>query len=186
MATIAKTSLIILLLVTFPLLAKDQPFIDEPDPIYKGMEEKAWEEGEVALPGDFKEENLQEFQLNGRANSPFRYFIDRGTLQTDEDGVTRFLIVIRSASGALNSSYEGIRCGEREYKIYAYGSKEGLQSLHNPAWRRIQKTGRGNYQNALYNDLICDLNKGSPNPPEAVFRAMRIGKAVDNSPFTQD
>jgi hypothetical protein len=177
----------ILLFTSCNLLAKEQPFIDEPEPIYDhDVEKKPWLEGEISLPGDFKEENLQEFKVDQNLNDHFRYFIDRSTLQTAEDGVTRFLVVIRSETGAVNTSYEGIRCGKRENKIYAYGTQDGLQLLLKPAWKRITKSGQGNYQNTLYSNMICNLNTGKPNPPKVVFRAMHIGKSVEHTPFIED
>ncbi len=109
-------------------MANDRPFIDEPDnTIREDFQEPEWKEGEVALPTGYQTENLQEFLMDD-ASGRFRYFIDRSSLQSDAEGVCRFILVIRSDSGAENSSYEGIHCGEREYKVYAYGSKQGLES----------------------------------------------------------
>ncbi len=61
-----------------------------------------------------------------------------------------------------------------------------LNPVPNPNWQHIAKSGRENYRNALYNNLLCDLNTGKPNPPKAIFRAMQNHTSVNHSPFLQD
>ena len=179
-------SLLGLLLISSHSLAKDSPFIDDADnTIRHDLVEKAWKEGEVSLPDQYQENNLQEFQLDNNSGD-FRYFIDSSSLQTSKDGVTRFSLVIRSRSGVDNSSYEGMRCGQREYTVYAYGSKQGLKMMPESSWKHIKKSGRGNYRHALYNDLICNTNTGKANRLEDVLHAMKNGMKVTITPFLQD
>ncbi|MEN8180212.1 MAG: CNP1-like family protein [Pseudomonadota bacterium] len=175
------------LLLISPLSpAKDRPFIDEHDnTIRNDLVEKKWKEGEISLPDQYEDKNLQEFQMDNPSGD-FRYFIDGGSLQTSEDGVSRFTLVIRSKNGVDNSSYEGIRCGEREYRVYAYGSKQGFKMMPGSDWKHISKSGYENYRHVLYNDLICNTNTGEANPPVAVLRAMKHNAKAQNSPFIQD
>ena len=171
---------------TLPLMAKDRPFIDEPDnTIREDFSEYEWQEAGVHLPQGYREEDLQEFHLDD-ASSRFRYFIDRNSLQSSKDGVSRFILVIRSESGVDNSSYEGIHCGAREFKVYAYGNNQGFKAIPKPVWQRISRSGRENYRNALYEDLLCNLNTGQTNPPQAVIRAMQHQGSATHSPFFQD
>lgn len=184
---VRQLSLILLgLLLSVASLARERPFIDEPDSsIRHDLEEKEWKEGEVKLPSRYKEENLREFELP-RSSGSFRYFIDSDSLQTSADGVTRFILVIRSHTGVDNSSYEGMRCGEREYRVYAYGSKSGFKPLPGNEWLRISRTGYENFRHTLYDDIICNTLTGKANPPAAVFRAMQLGQKVNSSPFLQE
>ncbi|MCU7842404.1 MAG: CNP1-like family protein [Candidatus Thiodiazotropha sp. (ex Monitilora ramsayi)] len=138
-----------------------------------------WQEETVEIPKHFSEDNLQSFTVPD-PNSRFQYFIERDSLRTGGDGVTRFLLVIRSNRGAVNSSYEGLRCGLREHKTYAYGDGEKLTPMPGAEWEAIPKGGE--YRTILYEDLICNLLTGKPNPPDAVFRAMRDNQLV-NTPF---
>ena len=181
-----------LLMALFSLLlfsglsqAKDRPFLDEPEDTRHDYEEKPWKEGEFQLPDQYLETNLREFQVDS-AGRDFRYFIDRSSLQTTTDGVTRFVLVIRSRNGVDNSSYEGMRCGKRDYRVYAYGSKQGFKSLPATGWKRISQSGPANYRYTLYNDLVCNSNKGKANPPDDVFRAMQENTKVNNSLMLQD
>jgi hypothetical protein len=139
-----------------------------------------WQEGSVEIPDAFDPEDLQPFTVNG-SQDRFEYAIERGSLQAGRDGVVRFLLVIRSTRGAVNSSYEGLRCGHRQSKVYAYGSGSGLSPLPAPQWQEIPKTSSG-YQAILYEDMLCSLSTGLPNPPDAVFQAMRSDRKV-NTPF---
>jgi len=172
-----------LLLAMQQTTAKDRPFIDETDnSIREDYAEKEWKEGQVSLPKSYKAENLQQFKLPN-SNSRFQYFIDRNSLLTGDDGVTRFILVIRSSHGVDNSSYEGIHCGEREYTVYAYGGKQGFKPLSNPTWRRITRSGPENYRETLYNNLLCNLSTGEANRPEAVIQAMQLDTTVEDNPI---
>jgi hypothetical protein len=135
-----------------------------------------WKEAQVKLPSQINQDNLQSFKISGR-NTPFEYFIDRDSLQTGEDKVTRFLLLIRSNRGAVNSSYEGLRCGKRMHKIYAYGDAERLTPMPGAEWEEIPKGGN-DYKTILYEDLICNLLTGYPNPADAVFQAMQDNRQV--------
>lgn len=135
-----------------------------------------WQEHELKIPKAFDPHDLQPFTLKGRQDR-FEYAIERGTLQAGDDGVIRFLLVIRSASGAVNSSYEGLRCGHRQSKVYAYGSAAGLSPLAKPEWQEIPKSSNG-YQAILYEDLLCNLSTGLPNPPDAILQALRSDTRV--------
>jgi hypothetical protein len=138
---------------------------------------EGWQERAVEIPQGFDPDDLQTFTLRGRQDR-FEYAIERSSLQVEQDGVIRFLLVIRSAQGAVNSSYEGLRCGHRLVKVYAYGSGSGLIPLTTPEWQEIPKESSG-YQAILYDDLLCNLSTGQPNPPDAVIQAMRSDRHVD-------
>ena len=152
---------------------KDKDKIDYTPPA------EEWREAVVDIPSAFDPNDLQCFTLKGR-NERFDYAIERKSLHTADDWVTRFIVVIRSQSGAINSSYEGLQCGHRRYKVYAYGSGEGMTPTPDPEWQPIPK-GASDYRAILYEDLICNMQTGQPNPPEAVFQAMRDDRKVDAS-----
>ncbi|MES9969320.1 MAG: CNP1-like family protein [Candidatus Thiodiazotropha sp.] len=130
-----------------------------------------FKEQKTTLPEKIDMDDLQEFQV-GADDPRFKYYVERGSLLTGGDKVTRFVVVIRSHSGATNTSYEAFRCGERLSKVYAYGSEEKLFPATGTEWQAIPKDESTDYRAALYDDLICNLLTGVSNPPEAVFRAM--------------
>src|SRR5690348_12438531 len=86
---------------------------------YEFDNEKPWVEIQAQLPPYPKPENLLQFDA-GPASTNLHY-VDAPSLTVGEDGVIRFSLVIKSPSGAMNVSYEGIRCQTAEKRTYAYG-----------------------------------------------------------------
>lgn len=158
-----------LLYCTSTLLADNILTDDSEDQLWQPK--APFQEEKTALPEKIDLKDLQEFQVG--ANDPsFQYYIERGSLQTGGDKVTRFVVVIRSRTGAINTSFEAFRCGERQYKVYAYGSGDKLFATKKPEWQTIPKDQSTDYRAALYDDLICNLLTGQSNPPDTIFRAM--------------
>ena len=55
-----------------------------------------------------KRGELIEFSVPGTRD--FRFFVDASTLSVDNEGIVRYVLVARSASGTENVSFEGMRC----------------------------------------------------------------------------
>lgn len=118
-------------------------------------EKTPWKEIEAKIPAYPKLENLLPF--DGGGASPHRFFIDAQSISVGEDGVVRYTLVVRTAGGATNVSFEGIRCEERQQKYYATGQPDGgWMRARNPQWRPIDPTREINrHHNALYQDYFC-------------------------------
>ena len=118
-------------------------------------EEKQFKEIEVALPPYPAESGLLEFQP--RRNSANRFYVDRNSVSIGADRVVRYSVVIKSPSGALTTSYEGMRCKTSEYKAYAYGIKNGeWTKARESQWRKIPRASP-DFRFALYKDYFCDI-----------------------------
>ena len=118
-------------------------------------EEKAFKEIEVALPSYPQDSALLEFAP--RRNSANHFYIDRDSISIGSDRVIRYSTVIKSPSGAINTSYEGLRCKTSEYKIYAFGSgKSEWAKVPDVQWRYIPRVSP-EFRFALYKDYFCDL-----------------------------
>ena len=165
-----------LLLFSSSLLA-DNILTEDSTRDYQGQPETPFSEEKTSIPERIDMDDLQEFKVG--ANDPqFRYYIERGSLHTGNDNVTRFVVVIRSHSGATNSSFEGMRCGVRLYKTYAYGNAEKLYPATETPWQTIPMDELTDYRAALYEDLICNLLTGTSNPPDTIFRAMAQNRTL--------
>ena len=127
-------------------------------------------EGPVELPAYPVAARLIEFEKTSVAD--FRYFIDPQTLTVDKDGVVRYVLVARSASGVQNVSYEGIRCETAEYRLYAFGRPDGTWSRSRVEWRSLQQAQP--LQRILYADYFCPQKVAILNAEEGV-RALRDG-----------
>ena len=114
---------------------------------------------EVKLPAPPKAENLLPFEA-GTANSN-RFFIDAPSILVGDDGIVRYTLVIKSAAGAENVSYEGMHCDNVEQKYYAFGRRDGSWSnAQNSTWKRIQYKEINRQHGVLYSDYFCP--DGSP------------------------
>jgi hypothetical protein len=126
------------------------------DPILYDQKEaeRNWKEEGVKLPEAPRDENLLPFVLGAATSNAF--FVDATSIKVGVDDVVRFTVVIRSPSGARNVSYEGLRCGKREAKVYAYGRNDGSWAYsRKPEWKEIPKSIPNRYQNVLFDDFFC-------------------------------
>jgi hypothetical protein len=122
-----------------------------------------------SLPPYPADENLLPFRVD--APSPFQFFVDSKSISVDKDGVVRYTLVARSASGALNVSYEGIRCGPLERKLYAFGrSDKTWTPARRAEWAPIpsRRNYAGNQQATLADDFFCRAQGRVHSAEEAV------------------
>jgi hypothetical protein len=117
-------------------------------------EKKPWAEIEAKLPVAPRPENLIPFEAGGA--TPHRFYIDAPSLSVGEDGVVRYTVVVKTAGGATNVSFEGIRCATREQKYYAAGRSDGRWvRARDPQWRRIEYKELNRHHGVLYADFFC-------------------------------
>ena len=73
-----------------------------------------------------------------------------------EDGVVRYVMVLRSPRGSENTFFEGIRCSTREWRSYAFGSSDGVwKSMVDQPWAPIADLGVQRYRERLYRYYFC-------------------------------
>lgn len=157
MSNIARYILSIILFATFPAyvlaaeIADDEGTGFEYDPT---LEEK-WKEVGVKLPPYPKDSDLLALHVDSEG-ARFDYAIDETSLSSDEDGVVRYTIVISSSNNARNVMYEGINCGNGQYKTYAFGASDGkMVAARNPQWRLVSRRGSLRYRYDMYNYIFC-------------------------------
>lgn len=96
---------------------------------------------------------LAEVELHSLADSDFRYYVDWGSVSVGEDRIVRYVLVARSASGAENMTFEGLRC-QGEYRVYAVGSRDGAWGGRPSEWRPIPRNPNA-VQLALARRYFC-------------------------------
>ena len=117
--------------------------------------------------------NLIEFEV--RATTTTSYFIDGSTLEPGNDGVVRYVMVIRTGGGATNVSFEGLRCATGEYRIFASGRGDGSwRPARISSWRTIEGKTVNRHHVALYRELFCPLALPIADAAEG-RRALRLG-----------
>jgi CNP1-like family protein len=121
------------------------------------QEERNFKEADVALPALPKKEALIEFFVSGA--SSFRFFIDPASLSV-QDGVVRYTLVARSASGYENISYEGIRCNSGAYnggafRVYAFANAGAWSRNARAEWQAIEPKSVQRWHNVLRGVYFC-------------------------------
>jgi len=140
--------------------------------------ERSWREREVVLPGYPRRENLLPFFVS--ATTTFEFFVDATSISVGDDGVLRYALVARSAQGAESVSYEGIRCSEREYRIYATGAG-GAWARRSTPWRPIEPRSIQRWHNALMREYFCPIGDPIGSAAEGVD-ALRRGDHASRRP----
>ncbi|MFN7085903.1 MAG: CNP1-like family protein [Burkholderiales bacterium] len=119
------------------------------------QEKKPWSEIEVRIPPYPQPQNLVEFEAG--AASPHRFYVDPGSISVGGDGVVRYILVIKTAGGASNVTFEGMRCATRQQKYYATGRSDGSWArARNPAWNHIEHKEINRHHIVLYADFFCN------------------------------
>jgi hypothetical protein len=116
---------------------------------------------------------LVEVKLDMSPNTDFRYYVDWGSVSAGEDRIVRYVLVARSASGAENLSFEGIRCQSREYRVYAVGKPEGGWAGRPSEWRPIPRQWNSS-QASLARQYFCP-GRAAIKTSEEGQRALRAG-----------
>lgn len=133
-----------------------------------------WEEEAVLLPTYPQEANLREFYVS--PTTTHKFFIDASTLSVGKDGVVRYVLVVKASGGATNTTYEGMRCESREFKIFATGHRDGTWVLARKGmWRPIENKPTNRQHAALSRDYFCPLGTPIQTPAEGQ-EALRLGK----------
>jgi hypothetical protein len=147
-------------------------------PVWADFEEdyenKKWQELEVSLPATPKQENLLPFYVSAATSN--RFFIDGSTLDVGGDGVVRYALVVLSAEGGRNVTFEGMRCETKERRIYASGRLDGTWSkARRNEWVRIQDAYANRHHAALFLDYFCPVGVIVRNVDEARAALVRGG-----------
>lgn len=144
---------------------------------YVEEEKAAWAETEVPLPPPPVAASLQPIYVSAVASN--QYLIDSSSLSVGSDGVVRYVLVVRTAGGAQNVSFEGIRCEEDVWKMYATGAADGQwKKARISEWRPIENKPVNRYHMVLSRDLFCPDGLPIANADEG-RRALRMGHHPD-------
>ena len=84
-------------------------------------------------------------------------FVDGETLTVHGDGLIRYTLVVKAAGGAENVSYEALRCGTGQLRVYAYGQRDGTWATARVSqWRGISDSRINRHHFEFWRDVFCD------------------------------
>jgi hypothetical protein len=170
------------------VLAKDgfeldaKPYIvDLPEEL---PESKA--EVQVILPPWPRDADLIAFVPGGTA-TPYRFFIDGTHLRVDPSGSeVHYTLIIETANGLRNVSYEGIRCDlNGAFKTFAYGSDGRFVKSTAADWAPLSALGNGAYRVELYRHHFCVQRDTRARPLKDILRGLRGGESTNYAPVFQ-
>ena len=116
---------------------------------------EAWQELESRLPAYPVKKNLLEVDA-GTDGLQYTVYLDEPSLIKGDDGVVRYTVVLISSTGVWNVTHEGLHCGERKYRRYAYGVDDKWQPIPDAPWRPLRGRGANQYRLVFYKKFICD------------------------------
>ena len=149
-------------------LAQDRKFEYEFD------HEKPWIELQSQLPPYPSEENLLQFDA-GPASTNLHY-VDAPSIVVGDDGVVRYTLVVKSPQGAMNVSYEGVRCQTAEKRTYAYGRHDKTwMRARTSRWMDLENIAQNYAQRALYRYFFCPLGIGMVKDADEAIQALKAG-----------
>lgn len=146
--------MLLLLIASSPVFAFDDEstgwaprYIEEPS--------DNWLEQEGELPAYPEKGNLLEVDA-GTEGLQYTVYLDKPSLTKGDDGVVRYTVVLVSSTGVWNVTHEGLHCGERKYRRYAYGVDDKWQPLLDSSWSPLRGNGANQYRLVFYEKYICD------------------------------
>jgi hypothetical protein len=136
-------------------------------------EEKPAEEQQLQLPAYPRPENLA--KIDSGPGGSFDFFVDTDSIEVVGKGDFRYTLVAKSHGGAINISYEGLRCLTRERRLYALGRPDGtwLQAKKSQ-WTPFSRTEHNQIHTVLSADYFCPDRASVTTVQEAV-RAVKYG-----------
>ncbi len=118
-------------------------------------------------------ENLIPFRVGYHTDT--KYLIDGNSLSLGADGVIRYTLLVISASGARNVSYEGLRCATAERRVYAFGRSDKTWSkARSNQWARLRGSTNNHYVD-LYSNYFCIVGAPDFRNADDIRRVLRSG-----------
>jgi hypothetical protein len=127
----------------------------------------------IQPPAYPRDPDLIEFYQSAVAT--MRYYVDAASLQAlYKQNEVRYVLVVRSPSGAKNVSFEAIRCSGNQYRVIATGNADGSWNMRAGEWRDIVRRADLEAQSTLRRQFFCPHNDAIQSSAEGVD-ALRRG-----------
>jgi hypothetical protein len=132
-----------------------------------------WVEAAVPPPPAFSTDTLLPIEMPPYVT--LKIGIDPQTVALGSDGVVRYVVVMRNASGSTQAVYEGILCSIGAVKTYARAGTGGTWTLvQEPQWRDLTDNLPSRHAFALARQGVCDGSM--PYQPATILRRLKQGR----------
>jgi hypothetical protein len=137
-----------------------------------GLDNPEWKEEQAPAPPVFSKDDV--IALDMPSYVSLKVSVDPATIAVGSDGVVRYVIVMKNATGSVNAVYEGIRCASDEVKTYARWTSSGTWSpTSNPQWKAVNDNMPSRHAQAFARQGGCQ-NRLAPSKAE-ILRALKTG-----------
>ena len=134
-----------------------------------------WTEADTPPPPTFNPAQLIPIEMPIYVS--LRFGVDPATLTLTADGIVRYVVVTRNATGTRNAMYEGIRCATGEVKTYArYTASGKWSSVPDPQWRGLSDNLPSKHAMALARQGVCEGRTATGNSVAAIVNALKNPK----------
>ena len=142
------------------------------------VEPPEWTEEDTPPPPAFSKEKLIPIEMPSYVT--LQVGVDAETLAVGAtDGVVRYVVVMRNASGSTNALYEGILCTKGEVKTYARADTNGKwTTVQNPEWKPMTDNLPSRHAYAIAKQGGCD-GRTSARREDTIRALTRQKKAFD-------
>ena len=162
-----KPILIALICALLLLACAKPPFKDEFE------SDKPWVEQMTHLPAHPELKNLLAFDAGAVTSN--QYLVDTTSIRIGQDEVIRFTLVVKSSAGAMNVSYEGIRCATSERKLYALGRDDKTWTKPRVSeWQKLDYVRQFYAQRELSKNIFCPHQQIVSTTEDAI-QALKAG-----------
>lgn len=160
---------------TLPMLALVTALAASPAIAQLGGDNPDWSEEQVGTPPAFDLKRL--LPLEAPRASELRWGIDPASISIGNDGVVRYVIVMQSASGALQAQHEGVRCSRQEGRIYARHTAGNWRTVEGGEWMTLRSAPQMRHTWMLSRQGLCVDNA----PPRSVSEILsRLRRPIDH------
>lgn len=133
------------------------------------QEARGHQESDVRLPPYYREQDLIEIRMPPAAS--LRFYVDAASVTVTRDLVVRYTLVARSAQGAENVSYEGLRCAGPQHRVYALGQRGGVWKAVDAPWKPAGQV----WARVLAREYFCPLRRTILSSAEGLDALRRGG-----------
>jgi hypothetical protein len=154
--------------------ASDRYFV----PSGNGLDNPDWVEEDATPPAVFSKDKLIPLEMPPQVT--VKVGIDPETIVVGGDGVVRYVVVMRNASGSTSAFYEGIRCVSDEVKTYARQSGAGDWTLvKNPQWKGVTDTMPSHHAQAFARQGGCQAKLATSK--QEIITVLKSGRPTSGN-----
>jgi streptogramin lyase len=137
-----------------------------------GPDDPDWTESDAPTPPAFSVDKLLPLAMPPYVSLTFG--IDPATLVITPDGIVRYVVVARNASGSINAMYEAIRCATGEVKTYARASGTGPWSIvAEPQWHDFTDNLPSKHAWVFARQAACNGRAAAASTTGDIVRALK-------------